>query len=81
MSFISVYNTIDYTPKNGHSRKMKKGLLCHYVKKMENILLKSEFPFLNKIWANQMMALDIFVQLGPRSKQSLSIKVWTKDEH
>ena len=25
--------------------------------------------------------LTVIVQLGPRSKQSLSLKVWTKDEH
>ena len=25
--------------------------------------------------------LTVIVQLGPRSKQSLSLKVWTKDDH
>ena len=31
--------------------------------------------FISRFW------FIYIVQLGPRSKQSLSLKVWTKDEH
>ena len=51
-----------------------------------SITCMTNFNQINKIVCfvikiNITRMYDTFVQLGPRSKQSLSLKVWTKDEH